>query len=146
MVVRRRLRRAAVLVAALGAAAAAIATGNAGQPRLLQRRCRYRPAYQYRRRLFSFRRWNDAKLQHLCCFSKAEIEQLVPLLRLKEIRWSADIHPTGATALCVLLCRLAYLGRLTVIADHFGRSPSWCSMVFNDVAVHLWTTFCGLLE
>jgi hypothetical protein len=46
----------------------------------------------------------------------------------------------------VLLCRLAYPGRLVVLADHFGRSPAWCSAVFNDVAIHLWTTFRGLLE
>jgi hypothetical protein len=40
----------------------------------------------------------------------------------------------------VLLCWLV------VIADHLGCSPAWCSAVFNDVAVHLWTTFQGLLE
>jgi len=141
---RRRLRRLAAVAAAMGAAAAAVA--SAGRSQRLRRRRAYRPAYQYRRRLFSLRRWNDAKLQHLCRLSKAEIEQLLPLLRLNEVCWSADNHPTEETALCLLLCRLAYPGRLTVIADHFGRSPSWCSAVFNDVAVHLWTTFRGLLE
>jgi hypothetical protein len=33
-----------------------------------------------------------------------------------------------------------------VLANHFGRSPAWCSAAFNDVAVYLWTTFQGLFE
>jgi hypothetical protein len=46
----------------------------------------------------------------------------------------------------VFLYRLVYPSRLEVIANRFGRSPSWCSSVSNDVAVHLWKTFRGLLE
>jgi hypothetical protein len=65
---------------------------------------------------------------------------------LDEIHWIADYHPLEETALYVLLYRLAYPGQLVVIANHFGRSPSWCSSIFNDVAIHLWTTFYGILE
>jgi hypothetical protein len=46
----------------------------------------------------------------------------------------------------VYLARLAYLNRLLVIADHFRRSPAWYSTVFNDVATHIYTKFCGILE
>jgi hypothetical protein len=41
---------------------------------------------------------------------------------------------------------LAYPGRLAVLVDRFGRSPTWCSYVFNDITIHLWKTFRNLLE
>jgi hypothetical protein len=129
MAVRRRLRR-------LAAAAAAMSVVGR----------RYRPVYRYRRRTVSLRWLDDATVRHLFWFSKGEIQRLVPLLHLEEICWSADCHPLAETALCVLLCRLAYPGWLAVLVDRFGRSPAWCSYVFNDVAVHLWTTSRGLLE
>jgi hypothetical protein len=120
--VRRRLRRLAAAAAALGAAAAAMSVvGCPRQPRR-GRRCRYRLVYRYRRRTFSLRRLDDATVRHLFRFSKEEIRQLVPLLHLEEICWSADCHPLAKTALCVLLCWLAYPGRLAVLVDRFGRS------------------------
>lgn len=146
MAIQRHLRHLAVAAAAMGAAAAAISIAGQSRQSRQGRRCRYRPAYKYRRHTFSLHLLDDATVCHLFRFSKKEIQQLVPLLHLEEICWSAYCHPSAETALCVLLCRLAYPGRLAVLVDRFGRSPTWCSYVFNDVAIHLWKTFRNLLE
>jgi hypothetical protein len=142
---RRRLRCIAAMTAALGGAAAAIAAAGQLRRPVYYRR-RYRPVYQYRRCRFSLRRWDDAKIRTLCRFTRAEIHQLLPLLQLEEVRWTTGNHPSKEIALCLLLCRLAYPRRLVVIADHCGRSSSWCSAVFNDLATYLFTKFRGILE
>ena len=144
MSIQRRLRRKAAAVAALGGAVAAIAA-TATAPRAQQLRYR-RPVYRYRRRPFRLRRWSDEKIQLLCRFTRSELRRLLPLLHLDEIRWTGGVRPKPETALCLLLVRLSYPGRLLVIADHFGRSPAWCSTVFNDVAIHIFTKFRGILE
>ena len=145
LVRRRRLQRLVAIGAAMAAAAAAIASagGEVQRPRGRGRyRCRqYRPPYSYRKRPFSLDRWEEAKVRTLCRFSKAEIRRILPLLRLDDVSWTTRNKPSQETAFCLLLCQLAYPGCLVAIADHFGRSPSWCSAVFNDVAIHLWTTF-----
>jgi hypothetical protein len=90
--------------------------------------------------------WSDKKIQLLCRFTQPELRRLLPLLRLDEISWTGRICPTPATALCLLLARLAYPKRLLVIADHFGCSPAWCSAVFNNVAIYIFTKFCRILK
>ena len=82
----------------------------------------------------------------LCHFLMAEIWWILPLLHLDDVSWMMRNKPSQETAFCLLLCQLAYPGCLVAITDHFGWSPSWCSAVFNNVAIHLWTTFQGILE
>ena len=136
----RRIQHAA-------AAAAIFAATSTKYSQKQKQRCHwYQSVYWYKWRHFSLRHWDDAKICFLCCFSKTEIQQLLPLLQLEKIQWTARNHSSMKTALCLLLCQLTYSEWLMVIADHFNCSPSWCSLVFNDVAVHLWTTFRGILE
>jgi hypothetical protein len=143
---RRRRRRRAAAAAALGAAAAAVDTrGCLGQPQQ-PRRCQEHTVYQYRHRRFSLCRLDDTTICHLFRFTREELRQLVPLLYLDKICWTGQNHLTEETALCVFLCRLAYPARLEVTCDIIGCSPAWCSAVFNDVTVHLWTTFQSFLE
>jgi hypothetical protein len=138
MLIQRRLRHTAAAIAVLVGAAA---------PRAQQlRRCQRRLVYRYRRRLFRLHQWSDETLQLLCRFTRPELQRLLPLLRLAEICWTGGVYPAPATALCLLLARLAYPGRLLVIADHFGRSSAWCLAIFNDVATHIFTKFLGILE
>jgi hypothetical protein len=61
---------------------------------------------------------DDTKVRCLCRFLRVEIQRLLPLLHLDEIRWPADRHPSTETALCLLLCRRAHPGW------HSLRKPS----------------------
>ena len=44
-------------------------------------------------------------------FTIPEIRRLVPLLRLREVKWSHRVCPSEEMAFCVVLARLAYPNR-----------------------------------
>lgn len=147
MSVRRRFRRVVAAATALGGAAAAATAATFARPRLKQPRLRRRRAvYQYRRRLFNLRQWSDEKVLLHYCFTKQVIRRPLPFLGLDEICWTNGIRPAPTTAFWLFLVRLAFLGRLLVIADHFGRSSTWYSAVQNNVAIRIFTKFRRILE
>ncbi len=45
----------------------------------------------------------------------------------------------------MLCARLSFPGRLSQLADIFGRSPSWLSTVFNEAVLYLYNRFLGML-
>ena len=79
-------------------------------------------------------------------FHLAEVRRLLPLLRLDAFEWRNRYSASAEMAVAILLTRLASPERLRRANDHFGRSPSFLSTVFNDTVDYLIGAFGGLLE
>jgi hypothetical protein len=114
-------------LAASMAAVVVIATAqeatNIGHRHRQPRRRRRQKHFRYRRREWSLRRWDEETCQIHRRFSKEEIRRLVDLFGVNLCPWTNRYTPDNELALCLLLKRLAYPGRLIDIASLFGRSP-----------------------
>ncbi|KAK9317612.1 hypothetical protein V1522DRAFT_149330 [Lipomyces starkeyi] len=86
---------------------------------------------------FDLDRLDDNRIQYESKFSKAEIYEILPHLKLHEIQWSHRCKPEPLTALCIVLRRLAYPVTYGDLANMFGMSPSWLCLVFRDVVDHV---------
>jgi hypothetical protein len=75
---RRRLQRRSVMAVAMVVAAAAVAIVERIRRFIFFLIRPYQSGYQYRRRLFALRRWDDAKFRILCRFIRAGIRQFFP--------------------------------------------------------------------
>jgi nuclease HARBI1 len=140
------------LAASLAAVAVATAVAEEALKERPCRRCchrRRRPGqklFWYSCRLWSLRRWDDETCQVYCRFSKEEICCLVDLLSVSSCPWTNRYTLDKELVFCLLLKRLAYPGKLVDIASLFGKSLSWCSTVFNDLATFLFVEYHSLLE
>ncbi|RPA83007.1 hypothetical protein BJ508DRAFT_207579 [Ascobolus immersus RN42] len=68
-------------------------------------------------------------------FTKSEIFRIIDALKVPSGReWRNGYFATSEEAFCLLLFRLSYPHRLKDCMKLFGKSRSWCSMVFNDMA------------
>ena len=85
--------------------------------------------------------WEDEWIVQRVRFTRQEIYEILPYLRLDLIQWTNKYNPSPEKALCILLCRLAWPGRLKDLIQHFGCSGSQLSSIFNDVADHLFHYF-----
>jgi hypothetical protein len=83
--------------------------------------------------------------KHFMRFTKEEIEDILPYLRLDLIEWTNRYNPHPMTAFCLLLYRLSYPRRLADQQRIFGRSRAWLSSVFNDIIQHLVVRYRHLL-
>ena len=102
---------------------------------------------QYTYRDWTLDEWADSNCLKLTRFTKAEIHELIHLLRIYEVEYNAAINPqTAELACCVLLRRLAFPCRWLELQELFGRSAGWLSTVFTCVVQHLHDTFSWLLD
>ncbi|KAK9350027.1 hypothetical protein V1523DRAFT_123781 [Lipomyces doorenjongii] len=67
-----------------------------------------RPAIPYAAVSFDLDGMDDERVRYEFRFTKSEIYQILPHLRLDEIQWSQRCRPDSLTAFCIVLRRLAY--------------------------------------
>jgi nuclease HARBI1 len=106
-----------------------------------QSRSRYRLPYEYSSQAFCLELLPPAKAQYWFRFTVPEIIRLAPLLCLNQLEYRNRLRVEPTTALCIVCARLAYPGRWAQLADLFGRSPTWLSIIFNDTTIYLSSRF-----
>ena len=107
----------------------------------------YRPPIHYASlNRFTFIGMNDILCYHLTRFLVAEIQRLLPLLGLHNIRFRNRYEATPEEAFAVVLIRLSYPCRYWSMMNRFGHSRSWLSVVFNDTIIHIYKKFKKILE
>lgn len=74
-------------------------------------------------------------------FTPREVERILPLLSLHEIRFRKCLQATSEEALAVVLIRLSYPTRYWATMDRSGHSHTWLSIVFNDTIIHLYRRY-----
>lgn len=102
---------------------------------------KWRPSYEYNHTSFCLDLIPPGKARVLFRFTVPEIIQLAPLLHLYEVEYRDRITCEPTTALCIVCARLSYPTRWYTLADIFGRSPTWLSIVFNDTITFLCRKF-----
>jgi hypothetical protein len=107
---------------------------------------RWRPAYEYTARSWSLHLMPPGRARYWLRFTVPQIQQLAPLLKLDQIVFRDRISADPSTALCVVCARLSYPGRWINLADLFGHSPAWLSVVFNDTMAFLVSKFARNLR
>ncbi|KAK9357196.1 hypothetical protein V1504DRAFT_465377 [Lipomyces starkeyi] len=85
----------------------------------------YHPPIPYTTVAFDLDSMDDDRVRFEFRFSKDEIYEIMPHLRLDEIQWSQCCRPDPLMAFCIVLRRLAYPIRFGDLANIFGMSPSW---------------------
>jgi DDE superfamily endonuclease len=98
---------------------------------------RWRPSYEYCRESFSIELLPPGRAKYWLRFTVPEIQRLAPLLQLDQVEYRNRQIVDPTTALCVVCARLSYPGRWIQLADLFGRSPTWLSIIFNDIITFL---------
>lgn len=102
---------------------------------------RHRDILPYQRFRFELRMWEDEWITSRLRFTREEIYQILPWLRLEQVEWTNGNKPSPEKAFCIFLCRLAWPNKIDEVIDRFGCSHSQISALFNDVADHLFTQF-----
>ncbi|RPA86415.1 hypothetical protein BJ508DRAFT_197364, partial [Ascobolus immersus RN42] len=73
-------------------------------------------------------------------FTREEIFRIISALRIPDdYKWRNKYRATAEEALCLFLYRMSHPHRLKDCMKLFGKSRSWCSFVFNDMALLLGT-------
>ena len=97
--------------------------------------------------LFSLDKFGEPETLANFRFSKAEIHQLVAAFRLPTvIRTNNKLKVSGVEALCILLRRLSYPGRLEDLIPMFGRTESQLSRIVAHMVDYIYDRFSHLLE
>lgn len=105
------------------------------------------PRLQYKPvKVWTLAGWNDADCFHQMRFYRADIYRLIRALRIPNTGWRFNYDATAEEAFCLLLFRLSYPRRLKDCINIFGKSESWCSTIFNDVALFLVSSQMDRLE
>jgi hypothetical protein len=100
----------------------------------------YKPPLPYRRFSFNLDLWSDTWVERRIRFTKVEIAEIIPYLRLDEIDWKRQgnkYRPSPTKALAVTLARLAFPLRHHDMIHWFGCSSSQLSTIANVVCCHL---------
>lgn len=85
-----------------------------------RRRIRYQPPIPYNQvARFKFVGLSDVLCYHLMRFTPREVERILPLLSLYEIRFRNRLQATLEEALAVVLIRLSYPTRYWAMMDRF---------------------------
>ncbi|KAK9257718.1 hypothetical protein V1519DRAFT_456655 [Lipomyces tetrasporus] len=84
-----------------------------------------RPAISYAAVSFDLDGMDDDRVRYEFRFSKSEIYQILPHLRLNQIQWSQRCRPDPLMAFCIVLRRLAYPARYGDLSNIFEMSPSF---------------------
>ncbi|PWW73575.1 hypothetical protein C7212DRAFT_216301, partial [Tuber magnatum] len=78
-------------------------------------------------------------------FSKEEIHQILPYLKLHRIQWRYHYNPHPEEAFCILLYRLFYPYRLKNCLKIFGSSRGRLSVICNDLVSYLISRYAETL-
>jgi hypothetical protein len=108
-------------------------------------RYRYRPVLSYRPGTFNLDDYDDIYCKEHMRFTKTEIRQFLPYLRLDQVAFRNRCIATPEVAICLVLWRLSYPSRYKDTQDLFGHSKAWQSTVFNDTIIHLVERFRTML-
>lgn len=84
---------------------------------------------------------DDATCEAQISFTKAEICQILPYMRLDLCTFSFRCNPSAKLAFCIFLANISYPNRWKDRMNFFGRSRSFISTVFDDVVTHISTRF-----
>lgn len=111
------------------------------------------PRYQYRPPIpynhlnrFTFVGMHDVLCYHFTRFMPDEVQRILPLLGLHEIRFRNRLEATPEEAFAVVLIRLSYPMRYWSMMDRFGHSRTWLSIIYNDTIIYLYRRFRKKLE
>ena len=106
----------------------------------------YVPPVEYDHFEFDLDTWSPERLRRTMRFTKEEIRLLIGYFDLESIEYRQRIRPSPEFALCLLLCRLSWPRPLFQLTEVFGRSPSYLSIVLNDVLEHLRRRYSSILS
>jgi len=95
---------------------------------------------------FDLDEWPPERLRRTMRFTKDEIRQLLTYFDLESIVYRERRNPTPEFAICLLLCKLSHPRPLFELSTRFGRSPSYLSVVLNDVLEHLRNRYTSILQ
>jgi len=89
--------------------------------------------------------YTDDWCSEYLCFSRQNIHDIIPFLRLDLCTYRNRYHPSPEAAFCLVLYKLSWPHRLKDSLDLFGRSQAWQSSVFNDTIQHLVVRYQDML-
>jgi hypothetical protein len=108
-------------------------------------RYRHRLALSYRPGTFKLDDYDNIYSKEHMRFTKTEIRQFLPYLRLDQVAFRNRCTATLEGAICLVLWRLSYPSRYKDTQDLFGHSKAWQSTIFNDTIIHLVERFRTIL-
>lgn len=118
-----------------------------------RRRRRQRDPSQRKRRTTEYRRFrfNLDNLSNQMCtqffrFNKDEIRKILPYMGLSHLRYRNRLKPSEELAMCIWLNRLSWPNRIHDMPRLFGVSPTYISVVYNDVMWHFHRRFTQFLR
>ena len=85
-------------------------------------------------------------VQEYMRFTKEEVDVILPILKLHEIKYRNRYEASPHLAMTLLCLRLSYPSRLKDLIHVVGYSRAWCSIVFNDTVMFLARRYRKLLE
>jgi hypothetical protein len=100
----------------------------------------YKPPLPYRRFSFNLDLWSDTWVERRMRFTKAEIAEIIPYLRLDGVDWKRQgnkYRPSPTKALTITLARLAFPLRHHDMIHWFGCSSSQLSTIANVIYCYL---------
>lgn len=106
----------------------------------------YRRPYEYVQNRVLLQNFYEGNCIYHFRFTRRQICYLTEQLQLDSIEWRNRYKPDNEVALCIFLNKMAFPRLYRDMSDRFGRSASYLSSVFNDVAIHLLRTFGELLK
>jgi hypothetical protein len=116
-----------------------------GSPIIPCFRRRWRPALEYNPVEFQLDSYTDNWCIEFLRFSRQEIREILPYLRLDLCPWRNRYHLSPEAAFCLLLYRLSWPLRYKDTLYIFGRSRSWQSTIYVDILQYLVRRYQGLL-
>jgi hypothetical protein len=108
-------------------------------PRRQRRVLPYKPAE------FQLDNYTDDWCLEFLRFSRQQIKEILPFLRLDLCTWRNRYNPTPEAAFCLLLYKLSWPHRLKDATNIFGHSIAWQSSVYIDILRHLVCRYCNML-
>jgi hypothetical protein len=78
-------------------------------------------------------------------FSRQNIKDIIPFLRLDLCVYRNRYNPSPEVAFCLVLYKLSWPHRLKDTLDLFGQSRAWQSSVFNDTVIYLVSRYRDML-
>ncbi|RPA78918.1 hypothetical protein BJ508DRAFT_241067 [Ascobolus immersus RN42] len=113
-------------------------------------RAPHNPPIQYcRKRAWSITKegWDDTDCLEYLRFTREEVFQIIRAFGLTDnYKWRNHSRATAEEAFCLFLFRLSHPHRLKDCMKLFGKSRTWCSHIFNDMACLLARKYKDRLE
>jgi hypothetical protein len=106
---------------------------------------RQRRVLLYRSIEFQLDDYTDDWCLEFLRFSRQQIKEILPFLRLDLCTWRNRYNPTPEAAFCLLLYKLSWPHRLKDTTNVFGRSMAWQSSVYVDILRYLVRRYRNML-